>query len=109
MELTSYIWFVCFLSGLAFLLLHGICVHKIGDYLKQHHPVTWKELETKKIMGISQEIMESRNYFSEIKFYLTDNTLSDTVYIRLMKKVRLFLIIGTALILFSFCLFFLLL
>jgi hypothetical protein len=54
----------------------------------------WKNLESKSFMGLSQEYLKGRNYFKEIIFYLTDDTLSDDYVIISKKKIKILLILG---------------
>lgn len=90
------------LIGILFLILHGISVHRLGNYIKGNHPMTWKELEPKSFLFWSQDEIESRNYFKEMGFYLSGRNLSDE-HVRSSKfKIKCYLFIGILACLISF-------
>ncbi len=77
-----------------FLILHGIHVHRLGNYIKENYPSKWSELEPKFFLFWPQDEITSRNYFKEMGFYLSGNDLSDE-YVRSSKlKIKSFLSIG---------------
>ena len=89
------ILFVIFIVlGIIFAMIHGIYVHRLGVYLKEYHPLKWKELSPKKFMGISSKSLESRNYFSEMGFVLFHNDLNDSKVAAEKRRIKLFLFLA---------------
>jgi hypothetical protein len=82
--------------GMTFAIIHGICVHRFGVYLRKYHPLKWKELSPKKFMGISKESLESRNYFAEMRFVLSHDDLNDSKVATEKRRIKLFLFLAIA-------------
>ncbi len=82
--------------GMIFGITHGICVHRLGVYLEKHHPLKWEELLPKKFMGISRETLESRNYFTEMRFVLSQDDLNDSKVAEKKKRIKIFLFLTIA-------------
>ena len=75
-------------------MVHGICVHRLGTYLKKNYPLKWKELSPKKVIGVSSENIESRNYFTEMGFVLSQNDLNDSKVVAEKRRIKLFLVLA---------------
>ena len=88
------IFVVFIILGLIFGLIHGILVHKLGAYLKKYHPLNWQGLSPKEFMGITKENVESRNYFAEMRFVLSDDDLSDPKISKKKGRIKLFLFLA---------------
>ena len=73
---------------------------KFGNYLKASHPEKWKEIIPKKFLWLTQDDIEIRNYFTEIKFVFNSELISDSKVNEYKIKIRRFLVLG---ILSFFC------
>jgi hypothetical protein len=69
-------------------LIHGIYIHKSGNYLKKNYPDIWKDFEPKSVLGISTKYTEGRNYFKKIGFYFSKHNLSDGRILSYKRKVK---------------------
>ena len=96
---------ICGVLGSISAVVHGIYVHRLGNYLKKNHPDKWKDLEPKSVLGISTKYIGGRNYFKEIGFYFSKDDLSDDIIISYKKKVKFFLFVAAILWVFAFCVF----
>ena len=80
--------------GMIFILFHGIQVHRFGNYLKENHPVKWKEIIPEKFFWLTQNDTEIRNYFTEIRFVFNSELISDSKVNWYKNKIRRFLVLG---------------
>lgn len=84
------------ISGMIFLIIHGIHVHRFGNFLIKNHPAKWDELAPKSFMGISRDNMESRNYFKEMGFVFSSDSLNDEKVTRFKRKIKFNFWLGIA-------------
>ncbi len=82
-------------------IIHGIYLHQLGNYLKNQHPRKWSEIQPKSFFGLSQDILESRNYITELKFVFLSDHLNDEKVKKLKYKIRLFLLLSLIMLIFS--------
>jgi len=95
MNSVSVFFFVLFgVLGIITLLVHGIEVHRFGNYLKTNHPTKWKELIPEKFLWLKRGDTEIRNYFSEIRFVFNSELITDSKVYAYKIKIRRFLILG---------------
>lgn len=71
--------------GILFAISHGVYLHKLGNHIKKSHPGKWKEITPERFMGLSQNKLESRNYFKEVQFVFSTEYFNDES-IKVLKK-----------------------
>ncbi len=103
MKFSFLTFLTCGLLGWISALMHGIYVHRLGNYLKENHPDTWKDLVPKSVLGISTKYIGGRNYFKEIVFYFSKDDLSDDIIISHKKKVKFYLLVAVIFWISAFC------
>ena len=92
MIIEAMILFVLFIIlGVILGIVHGVWVHRLGDYLREHHQAKWDEMTPGSFLSISTETLESRNYFKEMGFVFSSDDMNDEKVVFLKRRVRLFL------------------
>ncbi len=77
--------------GIAFAVVHGIYVHRLGNYIKKYHHDKWQEIIPMHLFGISSDTLEARNYFSEMRFVFSSDNMDDDNILSFKRKIKLFL------------------
>jgi len=80
--------------GIVFIIIHGIYVHRLGNYLKNYHHEKWEELVPKKLLWLSRDSLEARSYFSEMKFVFSCDNMDDDNVLSFKRKIKLFLLLA---------------